>query len=921
MVVSAVLMATHVPGQCLLKAAEQATAAPQSVSGVSAQRESPDDATSAQEEAAESPVAAGDPLSVSISGESSEPAGARSTGPQNPDAPKQALAADRTQLNLQGQADTASGESRRNENVQFNPIDNNALREVNLRIGATATIVESFHAQSSYYAAEYGTRPDSPIHVSQGRSRALHGNLYEVHSNSFFSARAFFQVGGVLPARENNYGFIVGTPLWKGASVMLDGMQQRVRGWVNGNVLVPNINERTPLTDDPVVRPIVESFLAAYPAQLPNRPDIDDRALNTNAPQRIDTNRTGGILDQSIGEKNRLIFRYGLTAQKVKAFQLVAGQNPDSDVRAHTARITWNRAWSPTTIGDFSTGFDRITTMLDQEANAVGPVVSIFIIQRLGSPTVPVDRAINEFRQAGQVRHTRGKHTITLGFSLLRRQFNGREANNHLGTFRFGDNFGRDAVTNLRMGTPTRYSITIGDTGRGFRNWETATYLGDRWQATSRLTLNLGLRYEPISRPVEVNGIDVVPYRCDCNNVAPSFGFAYRLPKQLGNLRGAYGIHYGQIFPATYGQVRFNPPGNIGIAVDDPDIANPLAGFDPSNLPANTRSSLTTISPDLVTPYSHQYNFSWEPDLWQNVRLQLGYVGSRTHKLLALWNTNRAQLVEGIPQTSGTVNMRRPNPDYFAIAQVLNGSRASYDAARVSVIVPQWRGWSLDASYWFSKAIDLGSDYSSTGAGSGSPTQAELDVFDDTRAVSNFHQPHAFLVRGSHDLPALAGLPGWLRQTLGSWSISSALLLKNGTPFSVFAGSDAPGFGNVDGENGDRIHVVDPSVLGRTIGNPDTSTQLLPREAFAFMEPTDIRGNIGRNTFRKGKIGNVNAALSRSWRLPAEKSLTFRAEAVNLFNTPQFADPERNLASQAFARISNTLNDGRAFQFLLRFSF
>jgi hypothetical protein len=78
---------------------------------------------------------------------------------------------------------------------------------------------------------------------------------------------------------------------------------------------------------------------------------------------------------------------------------------------------------------------------------------------------------------------------------------------------------------------------------------------------------------------------------------------------------------------------------------------------------------------------------------------------------------------------------------------------------------------------------------------------------------------------------------------------------------------------------------------------------------------------VGRNTFRKGKIANVNAALSRSWKLSSERSLTLRAEAVNLFNTPQFADPERNLASKAFARISNTLNDGRAFQFLLRFSF
>ena len=306
----------------------------------------------------------------------------------------------------------------------------------------------------------------------------------------------------------------------------------------------------------------------------------------------------------------------------------------------------------------------------------------------------------------------------------------------------------------------------------------------------------------------------------------------------------------------------------------------------------------------------------------RHVRLQLGYVGSRTHKRFASWATNRADAVEGIPQNSATVNQRRPNPDYFAIEQVLNGSRAFCDAARASVIIPQWRGWSLEASYWFSKSIDLGGDYSTTGASGGAPAQADSLIHDDTRAVSSFHQPHALLTRGSYDLPALLDQPSWTRRPFGSLTISAALLIKTGTPFPAFAGSDAPGFGNVDGENGDRVHIVDPSVLGNTIGDPDTSVLLMPREAFAFMAPTDLRGNIGRNTFRKGKIANLNAAISRSWKLGAEKALTFRvAESINLLNTPQFADPERNLSSKAFGRISNTLNEGRAFQLLLRFAF
>ncbi len=87
------------------------------------------------------------------------------------------------------------------------------------------------------------------------------------------------------------------------------------------------------------------------------------------------------------------------------------------------------------------------------------------------------------------------------------------------------------------------------------------------------------------------------------------------------------------------------------------------------------------------------------------------------------------------------------------------------------------------------------------------------------------------------------------------------------------------------------------------------------------MNPTDPRGNLGRNTFRKGAIRNVNAALSRSWTLRGEARLTLRAESINLFNTPQFAEPGRDLASGNFGQITNTLNDGRAFRFQAQIGF
>lgn len=125
----------------------------------------------------------------------------------------------------------------------------------------------------------------------------------------------------------------------------------------------------------------------------------------------------------------------------------------------------------------------------------------------------------------------------------------------------------------------------------------------------------------------------------------------------------------------------------------------------------------------------------------------------------------------------------------------------------------------------------------------------------------------------------------------------------------------------MDANGGDRPNIVDASILGRTIGDPDTSRALLPRAAFQFMQPTDARGNLGRNTFRRGGIRNVNASLTKEWAMRGEQRLRFRAESVNLFNTPQFAEPGFDLVLPNFGQITNTLNDGRTFRFWLNFLF
>jgi len=89
------------------------------------------------------------------------------------------------------------------------------------------------------------------------------------------------------------------------------------------------------------------------------------------------------------------------------------------------------------------------------------------------------------------------------------------------------------------------------------------------------------------------------------------------------------------------------------------------------------------------------------------------------------------------------------------------------------------------------------------------------------KGPSAFDQTHAFLVRGSYTLAP--------RRFWGGWTVSAVVLAKTGMPFTVNSGSDAPGFGNVDGNGNDRPNLVDPSILGRAAGDPDKSRAQLPR--------------------------------------------------------------------------------------------
>ena len=613
-----------------------------------------------------------------------------------------------------------SATGQRNQNIQVNLIDNEALTEQLGRSGAEVRPITEFSAVRRNYAAEFGGLGRNIQIVRADPQNAFHGEVYEYLQNSVFNARSFFQVGDVEPSRRNQYGFRLGGPLGSDRlSFLLTGDEIREAGAVNGNVLVPLPSERTPLSDDPDVRRLIERWLEAYPSELPNRPEIDPRLLNTNANETVrNSGGSLGIFWQADPE-NTFALRYSLRDVFIDSFEFVGGLNPNQRLRPQTLNLSLASSISPDTSLRVGLNYIRRKIHLLVPSAAVGPFVTIARqIENLGPfSQFPILRVQNDFEYLVAGTTSTRNHQLDWGTEIRRYQMNDLQSDNARGIFNFRPNFGNGAIENLLLGLPSKYEQSLGNLYRGFRYTDVSLFLNDRWSVTPKLDLTLGLRYEYAGAPSEVNDLTEFSYSSDANNLAPRFGFAYSWGDTA--IRGGYGIAFGRVFPVTFQSARFNPPAVIRLSAQSPDILDPLGGFEVPEGNEPVRSSLNLIDPDLVVPYAQQYALQLERNLTPSTRLAAAYVGSRTWKLFQTLHSNRAGRPEGVPITTGTINDRRPDQNFFAVNTITNMGRAYFDAAQLSLDQIFNAGVSLRASYTFSKAIDTGGDFSNTAVGNG----------------------------------------------------------------------------------------------------------------------------------------------------------------------------------------------------------
>ncbi len=271
-----------------------------------------------------------------------------------------------------------------------------------------------------------------------------------------------------------------------------------------------------------------------------------------------------------------------------------------------------------------------------------------------------------------------------------------------------------------------------------------------------------------------------------------------------------------------------------------------------------------------------------------------------------------------VPRT----NERRADGRYGTNIEISNGAWSYYHALQTEYIKRLSNNLSFTVNYTYSKAIDTNSEATFVGAGD---TNANGPNTRLSRALSRFHTPHRFTLFMTYKTPFFANRKDFLGQTLGNWNTSIVFRRSYGTPFTVTASavSDL----DLDGFTDSRPVLVDLNLLGRIIGNPNSSPNQLPSSGFRAATTADFgNGILGRNTFYGDGVNNIDVSFFKSFPLPFEgHRLVLRADMFNAFNHVRYGLPNAIWApgSTTFGRITGESNDyaPRNVQFSLRYVF
>ena len=279
--------------------------------------------------------------------------------------------------------------------------------------------------------------------------------------------------------------------------------------------------------------------------------------------------------------------------------------------------------------------------------------------------------------------------------------------------------------------------------------------------------------------------------------------------------------------------------------------------------------------PDHKTPETYEWNLTLEQSIGRSQAVTVSYVGAAGKHLVR----------------RETYSLPNAGPDFTGTTGVdISRSNASSDYAALQV---QYRrrlsgGLQALASYTLSKSEDTISN-----AVVSQPRSDRLDP-ELFRGPSDFDRRHVFSAAVTYLVPAPAS--GLMAPLLRDWSLAATLQMQSAAPVSITFNRDL-GFGSIavmpDFVPGVPLYLDDPTAPGDRRLNP-----------VAFSIPAELRvGNLPRNGLRAYPFRQVDLSLTRSVPLFSSVKLQIRADAFNLFNTPNVGNPSGFLGSVTTAGV------------------
>jgi len=586
--------------------------------------------------------------------------------------------------------------------------------------------------------------------------------------------------------------------------------------------------------------------------------------------------------------------RFGFTRLNLRAFNLNFGRYVSADIGVPGANI----------VGDILTSglnIFSISSLADLGDNGFSPAIIVS----------------ENFQWNDNFNYIRGRHTLKIGGEFQRRRYNAFQSNVLRGSMSFGTAYSSNPAApqgtglgpaDALLGRPGGGSIRFLNGTRGFRRNEYAGYIQDDFKATTRLTLNVGLRYENFAGwPwTEVNnrmtqfvaetqdlapvGSSRVPWRSgtrgDNNNFSPRFGLAY---KALHNtvFRAGYGLFYSAPQLDITRNLASNPPEFISAAFTNNQFdfagARPaFRGFDRPAAGTLDGAVLNSIDVYSRAPYVQQWNFSIQQQLPAAIGLTVAYVGTKGTKLEARPDIN--QPVPGVT----AIALRRPYPRFQTISSSENRHSSTYHGLQVTGERRFARGLSFLAAYTYSHAIDEASgDFAAP---------MDLRNFRLDRGNAAFDVRQRLVASWAYELPWKA--PGAWNQLVAGWQINGILSLYDGLPFQVGSATNTLNIGS--GTRADRIASGELPPARRTL------QRWFDLDAFRAPGPQRF-GHGGRNILRGPGTKQLDFSAFKNFYLSPDKTrrLQFRGEFFNLTNTPQFNNPATTAGTPAAGTISS----------------